>query len=80
MNCRDVVNGKAGKAAALPKFSCTLTLSQSRGADYPQPLALPHLKILHDYTPKELLRKPSTVICMTAKAQEDSNHKVVVSE
>ena len=27
-------NGKAGKAAALPKFSDALTLSQSGGADY----------------------------------------------
>ena len=26
---RDVINGKAGKAAALPKFSDMLTLSQS---------------------------------------------------
>ena len=41
---RDVINGKAGKAAALPKFSDTLTLSQSGGADYAQPLDLPHLK------------------------------------
>ena len=29
---RGVINGKAGKAAALPKFSDTLTLSQPRGA------------------------------------------------
>ena len=42
---RDVINGKVGKAAALPKFSDTLTLSQSEGADYDQPLPLPHLKI-----------------------------------
>ena len=41
---RSVINGKAGKAAALPKFSDTLTLSQSGGVDYAQPLALPHLK------------------------------------
>ena len=39
-----VINGKAGKAAALPKFSDMLTLSQSWGADYAQPLTLPHLK------------------------------------
>ena len=34
------------KAAALPKFSDTLTLSQPRGggADYAHPLALPCLK------------------------------------
>ena len=31
---KGVINGKAGKTAALPKFSDTLTLSQSRGADY----------------------------------------------
>ena len=34
INNRGVINGKAGKAAALPKFSDTLTLSQPRGADY----------------------------------------------
>ena len=43
---RGVINGKAGKAAALPKVSDTLTLSQSRGADYAQPMALPHLHFL----------------------------------
>ena len=37
---RGVINGKAGKAAALPNFSDTLTLSQSKGADYAHPLAL----------------------------------------
>ena len=40
---RDVIYGKAGKAAALPTFLDTLTLSQSGGADYAQ-LALFHLK------------------------------------
>ena len=40
-----VINGKTGKAAALPKFLDKLTLSQSGGADYAKPLALPHLKI-----------------------------------
>ena len=44
MDFRGVINGKAGKAAALPKYLDTLTLSQPRGADYAQPLALPHLK------------------------------------
>jgi hypothetical protein len=39
---RGVINGKAAKAAAL--FSDTLTLSQPKGADYAQPLALPRLK------------------------------------
>ena len=28
------IHGKAGKAAALPKFSDMLTLSESGGADY----------------------------------------------
>ena len=41
MMIRGVINGKAGKAAALPKFSDTLTLLQPRGADYAHPLALP---------------------------------------
>ena len=42
---RGVINGKAGKAAALPKFSDTLTLSQSgEQIKYAPPLALPHLK------------------------------------
>ena len=35
---RGVINGKADKAAALPKFSDLLTLSQSGGADYAHPL------------------------------------------
>ena len=38
LNCIDliqgVINGMAGKAAALPKSSDTLTLSQPGGADY----------------------------------------------
>ena len=40
---RGVINGNAGKAGALPKFSDTLTLSQSGEADYAQPMALPCL-------------------------------------
>ena len=48
---RGVINDKAGKAAALPKFSDMLSLSQPAGADYAQPLALPCLKKLRDYTP-----------------------------
>ena len=36
---------QAGKEAALPKFSDTLTLSQPRGADHAHPLALPYPKI-----------------------------------
>ena len=43
---RGVINGEAGKAAAFPKFSNTLTPSQSERADYAQPLALPHLFFL----------------------------------
>ena len=50
---RGVINGKAGKAAALPKFSDTLTLSQSEGADYAQPLALPHLNSFCDFAPEK---------------------------
>ena len=44
---RGVINVKAGKAAALPKFSdtSTLTLAGGGGADYAQPLALPYLNI-----------------------------------
>ena len=41
---RGVIDGKADKAAALPKFSDTVTLSQPRGADYAHPLALLALK------------------------------------
>ena len=37
---RDVINGKAGKPAALPKVNPI----SIRRADYAQPLALPHLK------------------------------------
>ena len=35
-----------GKAEALPKFSDTLTLSQSEEEDYAQPLALSHITFL----------------------------------
>ena len=34
-----VINGKAGKVAALHKFSDMLSPSQPRGADYAHPLA-----------------------------------------
>ena len=44
---RGVINGKVGKAAALP--SNTLTLSQSGGEDYAQPLASPIF--FRDYAP-----------------------------
>ena len=37
---RGVINGKPGKAAALPNFSDTLTLSQPGVADYAHQLAL----------------------------------------
>ena len=43
---RGVINGKADKAAALPKFSDMLTLYQPGGPDYAHiahPLALPCL-------------------------------------
>ena len=48
---RVVINGKAGKAAALHKISDMVTLSQSEGVNYVQPLALPHLKCFRDYAP-----------------------------
>jgi hypothetical protein len=48
---RGVINGKAGKAAVLPKFSSKLTLFQPVGADYTHPLALPHIKNFRDYDP-----------------------------
>ena len=50
---RGVIIIKAGKAAALPKFSDVLTLSQPRGVDYAHPLALPCLKKFRDYAPVE---------------------------
>ena len=37
---------RQAKQMYLSKFLDTLTLSQSEGADYAQPLALPHLKFL----------------------------------
>ena len=37
---RDAINGKAGKAAALPKFSDTPNLSQPGRSEYAQPLPL----------------------------------------
>ena len=40
---------KGGNAAALPKFSDMLTLSQSEGADYAHPLALPRPNFFLDY-------------------------------
>ena len=49
--CRGVINVKANKAAALPKFSDMLTLSQPRGEDYAYQLALPHQKMFRDYAP-----------------------------
>ena len=42
---RGVINGKA---AVLPKFSETLTLSQLEGADYAQLLPLPQLIFLNN--------------------------------
>ena len=49
---RSVINGKAGKAAALSKFSDTLTPSQSEGEDYAQPLiGLASPKKFRDYAP-----------------------------
>ena len=45
---RGVINGKAGKAAALTKFSDMLTLSLPRGQITPR-LALPHPNFNLDY-------------------------------
>ena len=42
---RGVIKSKAGKAAALPKFSDTLTLSQSGRLCPPIDFTLPYLKI-----------------------------------
>ena len=39
--------GKSDKAAALPTFLDTLTLSQPGGANYAHPIALPAEKIPH---------------------------------
>ena len=55
---RGVINGKAGKAAVLPKFSDILNLSQPGGADYAHPLALPHLNKFCYYAPA--ITKPCT--------------------
>ena len=44
-----VITGKAGKAAALPRFPNTLTLSQSGWEHYAKQLALPHLQFFPDY-------------------------------
>jgi hypothetical protein len=41
---RDVINGKTDKAAALPKFSDTLTLSQPGGGRLCPPIGLACLK------------------------------------
>ena len=51
---RGVINGKAGKKAALPKFSNALTLSQPGRADSAQPLALPYLEFFVS-TPLEMV-------------------------
>ena len=52
---RGVINGKAGKAASLPKFSDTLTLYQLGGIDYAYPLALLCQKKIRDYAPEGYL-------------------------
>ena len=52
IQCRGVINGKADKAAALPKFSDMLTLSQrgGRGKLHP-PIGFASHKIIRDYAP-----------------------------
>ena len=55
---RGVINGKAGKAVAIPKNSDTLTLSLiggAGGASYAHLLALPCLKKFRDYAPQSNL-------------------------
>ena len=50
MYCRGISNGKAGKAAALPKFSDRLTLSQSGGGGQIMPNhCLASFKNFRDY-------------------------------
>ena len=46
-----VINGKAGKTAALPKYSDTLTLSQPEGADYAHHLDFVSHKKFHVFAP-----------------------------
>jgi hypothetical protein len=48
---RGIINGKAGKVAALPKFFRYINPISTRGADYGHTLALPHLNIFREYTP-----------------------------
>ena len=63
-NVRGIINSKAGKAAASPKFLDTLNLSQSGGADYTQPLALLYLKF-YMITPLNVKRiKPYAMFAM----------------
>ena len=57
----EVINGKAGKAATLPEFSDTLTLSQPGGANYAHPLALPHKKKSVITTLKLTLKKTTVI-------------------
>ena len=72
---RGVINGKAGKAAALPKFSDMLSLLQSGlGADYAQTLALPHLYIFRDYAPVISLETPILLRTMCKKSAAFCNY------
>ena len=50
-NVRDMINGTAGKTAALSKFSDTWTLFQSRGRLCP-PICFVSPKFFHGYTPE----------------------------
>ena len=50
---RDAINGMAGKAAALPKFSDTLTLSQPEGGRLCPPIGFASPKYFRNYAPED---------------------------
>ena len=52
---------KGGNAAASPKFSDMLTLSQSGGADYAHPLALPRPNFFLDYAHVTNIQIPNNI-------------------
>ena len=74
---RGVINGKAGKAAALHNFSDMLTLSQPRGADYAHPLVLPCQKKICDYAPAET---NFTCCCQQEVSQDRYRNLILVTD
>ena len=58
---KGIINGKAGKAAALHKFSDTLSLSQYGGSRLCPTIGFALPKIFHDYTPLYFNFPDSTV-------------------